>query len=146
MGFAAAAQGAPLSFVEAWYAAASYALQIYFDFSGYSDMAIGLARMLNVRFPLNFASPYKAANIAEFWRRWHITLSRFLRDNVYIPLGGNRRGEARRNVNLMATMLLGGLWHGAAWNFVLWGGLHGLYLVVHAPVPPGGFPRLPAVC
>jgi alginate O-acetyltransferase complex protein AlgI len=141
VGFTAAAQGAPLSFVEAWYAAASYALQIYFDFSGYSDMAIGLARMLNVRFPLNFASPYQAANIAEFWRRWHITLSRFLRDNVYIPLGGNRHGEARRNINLMATMLLGGLWHGAAWNFVLWGGLHGLYLVVH-----GQFPwRLPAV-
>jgi alginate O-acetyltransferase complex protein AlgI len=131
VGFAAAAQGAQLSFVEAWYAAASYALQIYFDFSGYSDMAIGLARMLNVRFPLNFASPYKAADIADFWRRWHITLSGFLRDHVYIPLGGNRRGARRRQVNLMATMLLGGLWHGAAWNFVLWGGLHGLYLVVH---------------
>jgi alginate O-acetyltransferase complex protein AlgI len=141
VGFTAAAQGAPLSFVEAWYAAASYALQIYFDFSGYSDMAIGLARMLNVRFPLNFASPYQAANIAEFWRRWHITLSRFLRDNVYIPLGGNRHGEARRNINLMATMLLGGLWHGAAWNFVLWGGLHALYLVVHGLVPW----RLPSV-
>src|SRR5262249_19221863 len=124
-------QGAQLGFVEAWYAAASYALQIYFDFSGYSDMAIGLARMVNVRFPLNFASPYKATDIADFWRRWHITLSGFLRDHVYIPLGGNRRGEARRNVNLMATMLLGGLWHGAAWNFVLWGGLHGLCLVVH---------------
>jgi D-alanyl-lipoteichoic acid acyltransferase DltB (MBOAT superfamily) len=131
VGFAAAAQGAPISFVEAWYAALSYALQIYFDFSGYSDMAIGLARMLNVRFPLNFASPYKAANIAEFWRCWHITLSQFLRDHVYIPLGGNRHGESRRNANLMATMLLGGLWHGAAWNFVLWGGLHGLYLVGH---------------
>ena len=131
VGFAAAAQGAQLSFVEAWYAAASYALQIYFDFSGYSDMAIGLARMVNVRFPLNFASPYKATDIADFWRRWHITLSGFLRDHLYIPLGGNRRGEARRNVNLMATMLLGGLWHGAAWNFVLWGGLHGLCLVVH---------------
>ena len=135
VGFAAAAQGAPLSFIEAWYAAASYALQIYFDFSGYSDMAIGLARMLNVRFPLNFASPYKAANIAEFWRCWHITLSRFLRDHVYIPLGGNRHGEVRRHTNVMTTMLLGGLWHGAAWNFVLWGGLHGLYLVLHAPVP-----------
>jgi alginate O-acetyltransferase complex protein AlgI len=131
VGFAAAAQGAQLSFFEAWYAAASYALQIYFDFSGYSDMAIGLACMLNVRFPLNFASPYKAANIAEFWRCWHITLSRFLRDHLYIPLGGNRHGEVRRNVNLMTTMLLGGLWHGAAWNFVLWGGLHGLYLIVH---------------
>ena len=131
VGFVAAAHGAPLSFIEAWYAAASYALQIYFDFSGYSDMAIGLARMLNVRFPLNFASPYQSTNIADFWRRWHITLSRFLRDYLYIPLGGNRHGEARRNLNLMATMLLGGLWHGAAWNFVLWGGLHGLYLVVH---------------
>jgi D-alanyl-lipoteichoic acid acyltransferase DltB (MBOAT superfamily) len=141
VGFAAAAQGAPLSFIEAWYAAASYALQIYFDFSGYSDMAIGLARMLNVRFPLNFASPYKAANIAEFWRCWHITLSRFLRDHVYIPLGGNRHGEVRRHTNVMTTMLLGGLWHGAAWNFVLWGGLHGLYLVLHARFPW----RLPAV-
>ncbi len=119
----------------------SYALQIYFDFSGYSDMAIGLARMLNVRFPLNFASPYKAADIAGFWRCWHITLSRFLRDYVYIPLGGNRRGEARRNVNLMATMLLGGLWHGAAWNFVLWGGLHGTYLIVQHRFPW----RLPAI-
>ena len=135
IGFAAAAQGAPLTFFEAWYAAASYALQIYFDFSGYSDMAIGLARMLNVQFPLNFASPYKATNIAEFWRCWHITLSRFLRDHVYIPLGGNRRGEIRRNVNLMATMLLGGLWHGAAWNFVLWGGLHGLYLLIQRIFP-----------
>ena len=91
------AHGAPLSFFEAWYAALAYALQIYFDFSGYSDMAIGLARMLNVRFPLNFASPYQATNIAEFWRRWHITLSRFLRDYVYIPLGGSRHGEARRD-------------------------------------------------
>jgi D-alanyl-lipoteichoic acid acyltransferase DltB (MBOAT superfamily) len=134
-GFTAAAHGAPLSFFEAWYAAASYALQIYFDFSGYSDMAIGLARMLNVRFPLNFASPYQATDIADFWRRWHITLSRFLRDHVYIPLGGNRRGEARRTANLMATMLLGGLWHGAAWNFVLWGGLHGLYLFAHRRFP-----------
>jgi D-alanyl-lipoteichoic acid acyltransferase DltB (MBOAT superfamily) len=140
VGFAAAAQGAPISFIEAWYAALSYTLQIYFDFSGYSDMAIGLARMLNVRFPLNFASPYKAANIAEFWRCWHITLSQFLRDHVYIPLGGNRHGESRRNANLMATMLLGGLWHGAAWNFVLWGGLHGLYLVGHRRFPW----RLPA--
>jgi alginate O-acetyltransferase complex protein AlgI len=135
VGFAAAAQGAPLTLIEAWYAAASYALQIYFDFSGYSDMAIGLARMLNVRFPLNFTSPYKATNIAEFWRSWHITLSRFLRDHVYIPLGGNRQGETRRTVNLMATMLLGGLWHGAAWNFVLWGGLHGGYLVVQRLYP-----------
>jgi alginate O-acetyltransferase complex protein AlgI len=151
VGFAAAAQGAPLTLFEAWYAAASYALQIYFDFSGYSDMAIGLARMLNVRFPLNFASPYKAANIAEFWRCWHITLSRFLRDHVYIPLGGNRRGETRRYVNLMATMLIGGLWHGPAWNFVLWGGLHGAYLLLHGqfrwklPVAAGRMLTLVAV-
>ena len=131
VGFNAAAQGAPLSLVEAWYAAGSYALQIYFDFSGYSDMAIGLACMLNVRFPQNFTSPYQATNISEFWHCWHITLSRFLREQVYIPLGGNRRGEARRNFNVLLTMLLGGLWHGAAWNFVLWGGLHGLYLVIH---------------
>src|SRR5262249_38282127 len=100
-----------------------------------SDMAIGLARMLNVRLPLNFASPYKAKNIGEFWRCWHITLSRFLRDHVYISLGGNRRGALRRNANLMTTMLLGGLWHGAAWNFVLWGGLHGLNLLVHRIYP-----------
>ena len=135
VGFDAAAHGAPLTFVEAWYAVDAYALQIYFDFSGYSDMAIGLACMLNVRFPLNFASPYKAANIGEFWRCWHITLSQFLRDHVYIPLGGNRHGEVRRNINVMATMLLGGLWHGAAWNFVLWGGLHAMYLLVHRRFP-----------
>ena len=95
-------------------------------------MAIGLARMMNVRFPLNFASPYKARNIREFWQCWHITLSQFLRDYVYIPLDGNRSGETRRKANLMMTMLLGGLWHGAARNFVLWGGLHGVFLIVHA--------------
>ena len=94
-------------------------------------MAIGLGRMFNVEFPLNFNSPYKARDIAEFWRRWHMTLSQFLRDHLYIPLGGNRAGESRRYINLMATMLLGGLWHGAGWTFVMWGGLHGLYLVVH---------------
>ena len=131
VGFNAAAGGATLSLFEAWYAALAYALQIYFDFSGYSDMAIGLARMFNIRFPLNFASPYRATDITDFWRRWHISLSRFLRDTVYIPLGGNRRGELRRQTSLMATMLLGGLWHGAAWNFVFWGALHGVFLVVH---------------
>ena len=131
IGFNAAAHGATLTFFEAWYATLSYALQIYFDFSGYSDMAIGLARMLNIRFPLNFDSPYQSSNIAEFWRRWHITLGGFLRDYLYIPLGGNRAGALRRTANLMTTMLLCGLWHGAAWNFVLWGGLHGLFLVVH---------------
>ena len=145
VGFAAAAHGQSLTLFEAWYAVASYALQIYFDFSGYSDMAIGLARALNVRFPLNFDSPYQAASIAEFWRRWHITLSHFLRDYVYIPLGGNRHGEGRRSINVMTTMLLGGLWHGAAWNFVLWGGLHGGYLLVQRYFPwtiPAGLGRV----
>jgi D-alanyl-lipoteichoic acid acyltransferase DltB (MBOAT superfamily) len=131
-GFGAAAQGADLTLAEAWCAVPAYTLQIYFDFSGYSDMAIGLARMLGVRFPLNFAAPYRAASIADFWRRWHITLGLFLRDYVYIPMGGNRCGAWRQRANLMATMLLGGLWHGAAWTFVLWGGLHGAFLVVHA--------------
>jgi D-alanyl-lipoteichoic acid acyltransferase DltB (MBOAT superfamily) len=131
VGFGAAAHGGTLTLVEAWCAALAYTLQIYFDFSGYSDMAIGLARMMNVRFPLNFNSPYQARDIADFWRRWHMSLSRFLRDYLYIPLGGNRHGETRRAANLMLTMLLGGLWHGAAWNFVAWGGLHGAYLIVH---------------
>jgi alginate O-acetyltransferase complex protein AlgI len=131
-GFDAAAHGASLTFFEAWYATLAYALQIYFDFSGYSDMAIGLARMLNIRFPLNFDSPYQATNIADFWRRWHITLGGFLRDYLYIPLGGSRAGPLRRTGNLMVTMLLCGLWHGAAWNFVLWGGLHGILLVIHS--------------
>jgi D-alanyl-lipoteichoic acid acyltransferase DltB (MBOAT superfamily) len=112
----------------AWLATLSYTLQIYFDFSGYSDMAIGLALMFGIRLPVNFRSPYKALSIVDFWRRWHITLSRFLRDYLYIPLGGNRLGGQRRYLNLMLTMLLGGLWHGAGWNFLIWGGLHGLYL------------------
>jgi len=115
----------------AWLATLSYTLQIYFDFSGYSDMAIGLALLFGIRLPVNFRSPYKATSIVEFWRRWHITLSRFLRDYLYIPLGGNRHGEPRRYANLMLTMLLGGLWHGAGWNFLIWGGLHGLYLCVN---------------
>src|SRR6516165_4183389 len=115
----------------AWLATLAYTLQIYFDFSGYSDMAIGLALMFGIRLPVNFRSPYQATSIIDFWRRWHITLSRFLRDYLYIPLGGNRLGSRRRYVNLMLTMLLGGLWHGAGWNFLIWGGLHGLYLVVN---------------
>lgn len=131
-GFDAAAAGAPLTFIEAWVAVLAYSLQLYFDFSGYSDMAIGLARMLNVRFPENFDSPYQARDIGDFWRRWHITLSQFLRDYVYIPLGGNRHGATRRWINLSITMLLGGLWHGASWNFVIWGGLHGSFLAIHA--------------
>jgi D-alanyl-lipoteichoic acid acyltransferase DltB (MBOAT superfamily) len=115
-------------FVEAWAATLAFAFEIYFDFSGYSDMAIGLARMLNVRFPENFDSPYKARSPIEFWRRWHITLSFFLRDYLYIPLGGNRRGRLRQHLNLFLTMLLGGLWHGADWTFVMWGAFHGVAL------------------
>jgi len=128
-GFAAAASQS-LSLYASWGAVLSYTLQIYFDFSGYSDMAIGLARMIGVELPLNFHSPYKALSISDFWRRWHMTLSRFLRDYLYIPLGGNRHGEARRYVNLMLTMLLGGLWHGAGWTFVVWGAWHGLLLAL----------------
>jgi alginate O-acetyltransferase complex protein AlgI len=129
--FGAAAAGTDPTLAEAWLGALAYSLQLYFDFSGYSDMAVGLARMFNMRLPANFYSPYKAGNIADFWRRWHMTLSRFLRDYLYIPLGGNRRGPARQVVNLLLTMLLGGLWHGAGWTFVIWGALHGLYLVIH---------------
>ena len=119
-----------ISLAPAWVGALSYTLQLYFDFSGYSDMAIGLARMFNIELPLNFWSPYKAGSIMDFWRRWHMTLSRFLRDYVYIPLGGNRHGEARRYRNLFLTMLVGGIWHGAGWTFVIWGAFHGLGLAV----------------
>ncbi len=126
--FNAPGAGIQLSFLEAWGGALCYTLQLYFDFSGYSDMAIGLSRLFGVALPLNFHSPYKSVNIIEFWRRWHITLSRFLKDYLYVPLGGNRKGSARRYVNLMVTMLLGGLWHGAGWTYVVWGGLHGIYL------------------
>jgi D-alanyl-lipoteichoic acid acyltransferase DltB (MBOAT superfamily) len=129
--FAAAAQGDPVGLLQAWGGALAYTLQLYFDFSGYSDMAIGLSYMIGVRLPLNFNSPYKATSITDFWRRWHMTLSRFLRDYLYISLGGNRKGPARRYINLMTTMLLGGLWHGAGWTFVIWGGLHGLALALH---------------
>ena len=117
--------------LESWVGALAYTLQLYFDFSAYSDMAIGLSLMFNVRLPLNFNSPYKATSIIDFWRRWHMTLSRFLRDYLYIPLGGSRLGPSRRYVNLMLTMLLGGLWHGAGWTFVIWGALHGFYLLVN---------------
>ncbi len=138
--YAQAALG-PLGAGQAWLAAGSYALQIMFDFSGYSDMAIGLGLMFGLRLPLNFNAPYRAASLRDFWRRWHMTLSRFLRDYVYIPLGGNRAGNAARNVVL--TMLLGGLWHGAAWTFVLWGGLHGLGLAVNGVWSRAGR-RMPA--
>lgn len=129
--FTAAAAGDPMSFFVAWGGALAYTFQLYFDFSGYSDMAIGIARMFGIQLPLNFSSPYKSLNIIEFWRRWHITLSRFLRDYVYFSLGGNRKGNTRRYINLFTTMLLGGLWHGAGWTFVFWGGLHGIYLVIN---------------
>jgi alginate O-acetyltransferase complex protein AlgI len=120
-----------LNFLEAWITTLSYSLQIYFDFSGYTDMAIGSALMFNIRLPINFNSPYRALNIQDFWRRWHITLSRFLRDYIYIPLGGNRVSEPQVYSNLVITFLIGGLWHGAGWTFVIWGALHGLAIVVH---------------
>jgi alginate O-acetyltransferase complex protein AlgI len=129
--FSAVADGGQPMLLEAWIGALAYTLQLYFDFSGYSDMAIGLSRLFNIKLPLNFNSPYKAASIIDFWRRWHMTLSAFLRDYLYFSLGGNRKGPIRRYINLMLTMLLGGLWHGAGWNFVIWGGLHGIYLVVN---------------
>jgi len=129
--FNAAAAAHPISFGNGWAAALAYTLQLYFDFSGYTDMAIGAALLFGIRLPLNFASPYKAASIIDFWRRWHMTLSRFLRDYLYIPLGGNRHGEARRYLNLFLTMLLGGIWHGAGWTFVLWGALQGAYLAIN---------------
>ena len=127
--FGAVEQGAAIGSIDGWLGAAAYALQLYFDFSGYSDMAIGLALMFGIAFPLNFDSPYKAASLVDFWRRWHMTLSAFLRDYLYIPLGGNRRGGLRRLVNVMITMVLGGLWHGASWNFAIWGALHGVGLI-----------------
>lgn len=117
--------------LDAWAGTLAYTFQIYFDFSGYSDMAIGLARIFGIKMPLNFHSPYKATNIIDFWRRWHMTLSRFLRDYLYIPLGGNKLGKGRRYINIMATMVLGGLWHGAAWTFIFWGALHGAYLGIN---------------
>lgn len=129
--FKNAATVSSLDFLAAWGGALSYTFQLYFDFSGYSDMAIGIALFFGITLPVNFYSPYKAQSIIEFWRRWHITLSSFLRDYVYIPLGGNRHGHTRRYANLIATMVLGGLWHGAAWTFVFWGLLHGAYLMIN---------------
>lgn len=129
--FTMAANGEVLTFLEAWTGALAYSLQLYFDFSGYSDMAMGLAALFGIRLPMNFNSPYKATSIIDFWRRWHMTLSRFLRDYLYFVLGGNRHGLYSTVRNLMIVMLLGGLWHGAGWTFVLWGGLHGLYLLIN---------------
>jgi D-alanyl-lipoteichoic acid acyltransferase DltB (MBOAT superfamily) len=129
--FSAVEAGEIVSFAEAWGAVLAYTLQIYFDFSAYSDMALGLGRLFNLHLPINFNSPYKAISIIDFWRRWHITLSHFLRDYLYIPLGGNRKGNILRLVNILLVMLLGGLWHGAAWSFVIWGGIHGGYIVIN---------------
>ncbi len=120
-----------LSTTQAWLTSLAYSIQLYFDFSGYSDMAIGLGLLFNIDLPVNFNSPYKSANIQDFWRRWHITLSRFLRDYIYVPLGGNRGGEWLTGRNLMITFVLGGIWHGAGWTYAAWGFLHGLALVIH---------------
>jgi alginate O-acetyltransferase complex protein AlgI len=129
--FDAAHLGAPIPMLPAWVAVLAYSFQLYFDFSGYTDMAIGISKLFGVDLPINFFSPYKSVSIIEFWQRWHMTLSRFLRDYLYFPLGGNRKGVVRRYINLMVTMLLGGLWHGASYTFVVWGGLHGVYLAVN---------------
>lgn len=120
-----------ISFVQAWFGALTYTLQLYFDFSGYSDMAVGLGLLFSLHLPINFNSPYQADSIIDFWRRWHMTLSQFLRDYLYIALGGNRYGKWSKLRNLMITMLLGGLWHGAGWTFVLWGACHGAFLVIN---------------
>jgi len=120
-----------LNMLEAWATSLSYTFELYFDFSGYTDMAIGAAFLFNIKLPINFDSPYKALNIQDFWRRWHITLSRFLKDYIYIPLGGNRKGEIRTYLNLISTFVLAGLWHGASWMFVFWGMLHGIALIIH---------------
>jgi D-alanyl-lipoteichoic acid acyltransferase DltB (MBOAT superfamily) len=129
--FDAAANGVAVTAVAAWGASLAYSLQLYFDFSGYSDMAIGLGLLFNFRLPLNFAAPFRSTSIIDLWRRWHITLSRFLRDFVYVPLGGNGSGQLRRAFNLLATMVLGGLWHGANWTFIAWGAFHGVLLTVN---------------
>ena len=120
-----------LSLIEAWITSLSYTFQLYFDFSGYTDMAIGVALLFNIKLPLNFNSPYKATNIRDFWQRWHITLSRFLRDYVYIPFGGNKKGNFKMYCNLLATFLIGGIWHGAGWTFIFWGAMHAFAIIVH---------------
>lgn len=143
--FDRAQQGLPLSTSEAWLGALAYTFQIYFDFSAYSEMALGLGYMFGLRLPVNFRRPYLALDLRDFWRRWHITLSEFLRDYLYIPLGGNRKGPVRRWMNLFITMLLGGLWHGADWTFMVWGGLHGLFLAANhawASLSPVRMPKV----
>jgi len=128
-----------LNMINAWVTSLSYTFQLYFDFSGYTDMAIGAALLFNIKLPINFNSPYKALSIQDFWRRWHITLSRFLKEYIYIPLGGNKRGEFRVYSNLMATFLIGGIWHGAGWTFLFWGFLHGFAIVIHRAWSKLGF-------
>ncbi|MHB1261304.1 MAG: MBOAT family O-acyltransferase [Thermoplasmatota archaeon] len=135
-------QAASLTTMQGWLAALGYTLQLYFDFSGYSDMAMGLGAMLGLRFPINFLAPYQALDPSDFWRRWHVSLSTWLRDYLYIPLGGNRKGPGRAKANLLIVMLLGGLWHGAAWTFVVWGAYHGLLLVLYQTWR-AGWDRLP---
>jgi len=120
-----------LNMIEAWTTSFAYTFQLYFDFSGYSDMAIGLALLFGIKLPINFLSPYKALSIQDFWQRWHITLSQFLRDYIYIPLGGNRSGSFRLYSNLFIVFLIGGIWHGAGWTFVIWGALHGGAMIIH---------------
>ena len=145
--FSAAAKGFAIDAPSAWVGVLAYTLQLYFDFSGYSDMAVGLSKMFGINLPINFNTPYRATSVIEFWRRWHMTLSSFLREYLYIPLGGNRKGRTRRYINLLVTMLLGGLWHGAGWTFVIWGGIHGMALAVnhlwraHLPTWWSGVPR-----
>lgn len=129
--FDAATEGAAISFFNSWSGALAYSFQLYFDFSGYCDMAIGLGLLFGIRLPLNFYSPYKATSIIDFWHRWHMTLFRFLRDYLYIPLGGNRKGFPRQMVNLLFIMVIAGFWHGAGWTFIVWGALHGMYLVIN---------------
>lgn len=143
--FARAMGGEALGAGEAWAAAGAFMLQLYFDFSGYSDMAIGMGRMCGFRLPINFDAPYRAVSIGDFWRRWHLTLGRFLRDYLYIPLGGSRYGPRRQITAVMITMLLGGLWHGAGWAYAAWGGYHGLGLIVHGVWRRLGVPAMPAV-
>lgn len=143
-------EAGPLEILDAWYGAVAYAFQIYFDFAGYSDMAIGLGLMMGFVFAKNFDSPYKSLSITEFWRKWHISLSTWLKNYLYIPLGGNRKGNIRTYINLVLVMLLGGLWHGASWNFLIWGGIHGCYLAFERALGKENlfhrFPKLLQIC
>lgn len=142
--FSASAMGVEVGLLEAWLGVCCYSFQIYFDFSGYSDMALGLGKMFGLKLPRNFNSPYKSKSIIEFWRNWNITLSYFLRDYLYFPLGGNQKGKIRRYGNLWIVMLLGGMWHGANWTFIIWGGLHGFYLMINHVWRNLGLPALPS--